>query len=60
MVLVSALPEMALPADAGARFFTDLADETLRTLIRVETTGLHEKLVQAALNQALPGAGSGP
>lgn len=60
VVFVSALPEMALPADARARFFTDLADEKLRSLIRAETAGLREKLVEAALNQAMPGAGSGP
>jgi His-Xaa-Ser system protein HxsD len=59
-VLVSALPGMAVPVDARARFFTDLADEKLRSLIRAETKGLHEQLVHAAISQAMPGAGFGP
>lgn len=59
-VLVSALPGMAVPVDARARLFTDLADEKLRSLIRAETKGLHEQLVHAALTQAMSSAGSGP
>lgn len=59
-VLVSALPGMAVPVDARSRFFTDLADEKLRSLIRAETRGLHEQLVHAALSQAMPGAGPRP
>lgn len=59
-VLVSALSGMAVPADARARFFTGLADEKLRSLIRSETKGLHEELVRAALSQALPHAGASP
>jgi len=43
--------------DLRARFFNDLLDERLRALVRVETQGLHQELVRAALTQAMP---SGP
>ncbi len=56
-VVVSPLPERAVPPYARARFFTDLADEKLRSLIQTETKGLHEELVRAALSQALPRPG---
>lgn len=59
-VLVSALPGMVVPMDARTRLFTNLADEKLRSLIRAETMGLHEKLVHAALTQAMLSARPGP
>lgn len=57
-VVISARPGMAVSTDARARFFSDLADEKLRSLVRAETKGLHEQLVRAALSHATSDARS--
>jgi len=59
VVLLSGLGDKVVPADMRPRFFTDLADEKLRSLIRTETRGLHQELVHAALAQAAPRSGAG-
>lgn len=47
-----------LAEELRAQFFNNLLDERLRDLVRVETQGLQQELVRAALTQAMPlGAG---
>ncbi|WP_445514028.1 hypothetical protein [Stenotrophomonas sp. 3(2025)] len=43
-----------LPDDLWARFSRDLLDERLRAAVRLETNGLQQELIRAALNQAEP------
>ncbi|GAB3052711.1 hypothetical protein [Stenotrophomonas tumulicola] len=43
-----------LPFDLRARLFNNLLDEKLRALVRAETQGIQQELVQAALAQARP------
>lgn len=43
-----------LPPDLLARFARDLLDERLRASVRLETAGLQEELIRAALLQAHP------
>ncbi|MCO7468705.1 hypothetical protein NJG16_01315 [Stenotrophomonas maltophilia] len=55
--LVVALQPRQSPVSAEelrAQFFNDLLDERLRDLVRVETQGLEQELVRAALTQAMP------
>jgi len=55
--LVVALRPRRSPVSAEelrAQFFNDLLDERLRALVRVETQGLQQELVRAALTQAMP------
>ncbi|UQY86179.1 hypothetical protein LQE85_11750 [Stenotrophomonas rhizophila] len=54
LVLFRAPQGQSLPADLRDRFQTDLVDEKLRSLVRIETEGLHQELVRAALAQARP------
>lgn len=55
--LVVALQPRQSPGSTGdlrAQFFNDLLDERLRALVRIETQGLQQELVRAALTQAMP------
>ncbi|OEZ02412.1 MULTISPECIES: hypothetical protein [Stenotrophomonas] len=55
LVVVVRAPEgQTLRRDLKSRFYSDLVDEKLRSLVRVETQGLHQELVRAALAQAMP------
>lgn len=54
VVILHASDGQTLPTDLRSRFYNDLLDEKLRSLVRVETQGLHQELVRAALAQAIP------
>jgi len=48
-----------LPSDLRSRFYNNLVDEKLRSLVRIETQGLHQELVRAALGHAMPRSAAG-
>lgn len=47
-----------LPSDLRSRFARDLLDERLRAAVRLETQGLQQELIRAALVEAQPSVGS--
>ena len=59
VVVVHAPEGQTLPTDLKSRFYSDLVDEKLRSLVRAETQGLHQELVRAALAQAMPRSAAG-